>query len=450
MEDILSELGFDYEEIMNVDSDYFSGIFNAFKTGSTTIYTDNTTEYYVKDNSNIVEVRKDSELTTPITRDDFEKLDEDINWDSTTNDIVDRAKEEADEFKASKWGTFFLGCGTSLIFVTYIAIVCANFIYFSKLPINISIGEETIHTFFPIANESSFISKFFSRPVSDRDFGEYRYGTAENIETSSGAKLSRLLIPPVGSSDGSWYLRFPYNLIEFGDYDYENANFLKAHFYARLAWLGRSTAVFYIFCRKICQLIFTGVSRVGNFLKILIAISVIGFVLFGLDLYTIMTKNRDDSGFISNFRYLYNILFNNFSIIAMVTFIIISITQIRFDIQRNFMGIILSILSAFTLDPIVLFIFAFGVGSYALPTQFIATFVLPFNGIVNYDKIRNIIDGIKGSLGIIYAALCLMLAKIYLNDNIFTGMLLVVILYIIVQIVNFIRWMFKSINTKFL
>ena len=107
MEDILSELGFDYEEIMNVDSDYFSGIFNAFKTGS-------------------------------------------------IDDIDDRAKKEADEFKASKWGTFFLGCGTSLIFVTYIAIVCANFIYFSKLPINISIGEETIHTFFPIANESSF------------------------------------------------------------------------------------------------------------------------------------------------------------------------------------------------------------------------------------------------------------------------------------------------------
>ena len=399
MADILSELGFDYEEIMNLDSDYFSGIFNAFKTGN-------------------------------------------------IDDIDDIAKEEADEFKESKWGNFFSSCGTSLIFVTYIAIVCANFIYFSKLPINISNGEETIHTYFPIASESSFISKFFSRPVSDRDFGEYRYGTTENIETSSGAKLSRLLIPPVGSSDGPWYLRFPYNLIELGDYDYENAYSFTTHFYARLAWLGRSTAAFYIFYRKICQLIFTGVSRVGNFLKILIAISVIGVVLFGLDLYTIMTQDEKNSDLIYNFRYLYNILFTNFSIIAMVTFIIISITQIRFDIQRNFIGIILSILSAFTLDPIALFMFAFGVGSYALPAQFIATFVLPFNGIVNYDKIRNIIDDIKGSLGIIYAALCLMLAKIYLNDNIFTGMLLVVIPYIIVQIVNFIKWMFKAINTK--
>ena len=41
-----------------------------------------------------------------------------------------------------------------------------------------------------------------------------------------------------------------------------------------------------------------------------------------------------------------------------------------------------------------------------------------------------------------------MLAKIYLNDNIFTGMLIVVIPYVIVQIVNFIKWMFKAINTK--
>lgn len=399
MADILSVLGFDYEKIMNVDTDYFSGIFNAFETGN-------------------------------------------------IDDIDDIAKKEAEEFKESKWGIFFLRCGISLIFVTYIAIVCANFIYFSKLPINISNGEETIHTYFPIANESSFISKFFSRPVSDRDFGEYRYGTTEKIETSSGAKLSRLLIPPVGSSDGTQYLRFPYNLIELGDYDYENAYSFTTNFYARLAWLGRSTAAFYIFYRKICQLIFSGVSRVGNFLKILIAISVIGVVLFGLDLYTIMTQDEKNSDLIYNFRYLYNILFTNFSMIAMVTFIIISITQIRFDIQRNFMGIILSILSAFTLDPIALFMFAFGVGSYALPAQFIATFVLPFNGIVNYDKIRNIIDDIKGSLGIIYAALCLMLAKIYLNDNIFTGMLLVVIPYIIVQIVNFIKWMFKAINTK--
>ena len=219
MADILSELGFDYEEIMKVDSDYFGGIFNAFETGN-------------------------------------------------IDDIDDIAKKEAEEFKESKWRTFFLSCGASLIFVTYIAIVCANFIFFSKLPINISNGEETIHTYFPIANESSFISKFFSRPVSDRDFGEYRYGTTENIETSSGAKLSRLSIPPVGPSYGPWYLRFPYNLIEFGEYDYENANFIVAYFYARLAWLGRSTAAFYIFSRKICQLIFSGVSRVGNFLKI--------------------------------------------------------------------------------------------------------------------------------------------------------------------------------------
>ena len=68
--------------------------------------------------------------------------------------------EKGSDWDDNKWKEFFIGCSASLLVVIYIGVVSANFIFFSKLPREIIPGEETIHTYFPIAAESSFFSKF--------------------------------------------------------------------------------------------------------------------------------------------------------------------------------------------------------------------------------------------------------------------------------------------------
>ena len=123
---------------------------------------------------------------------------------------------------------------------------CCKFYIFSKLPRENIPGEETIHTYFPIAAESSFFSKYMG-DVPDRDYGEYQTGTTDDIETKYGGHLRKLNIPPTGFSDNV-FLRFPYNLM---DYDPESTeNWIKQFFYGRLSWIGRTIAATYIFGEK--------------------------------------------------------------------------------------------------------------------------------------------------------------------------------------------------------
>ena len=88
------------------------------------------------------------------------------------------------------------------------------------------------------------------------------------------------------------------------------------------------------------------------------------------------------------------------------------------------------------------------ISGFAMPLQFIFTFLLPFNAIMNNGQILDNMGEITGALGIIYTAFCVLFAQIYLNKTIFSGMLLVIVPYLLLQIVKFFKWLVKSLKTK--
>jgi len=355
------------------------------------------------------------------------------NFTFITNYFKDPSKQlkKGSDWNQNRWKEFFMGCFISLFAVMYIGVVCANFIFFSKLPTENIPGEETIHTYFPVAAD------IFSYPVSDRDYGDYQTGTTDDIETKYGGHLRKLNIPPTGFGD-SMFMRFPYNLM---DYDPEMTdNWVKQFFYGRLSWLGRTVAATYIFWRKIIQVVLTGTNSVGNFLKILIALATVTAVVAGPMFLLSLGKQ-------------YNGLnFTGFSSIVIASIFIISITQARTDRAESYLWATLGPIFQFILmiifDIPMLTTFATTIAGFVMPLQFIFTFLLPFNAIMNHGQILDNMGEITGALGIIYTAFCVLFAQIYLNKTVFSGMILVIIPYLLLQIAKFFKWLIKSLKTK--
>ena len=361
------------------------------------------------------------------------------NFTFITNYFKNPSKqlEEGSDWNQNRWKEFFMGCFMSLLAVMYIGVVSANFIFFSKLPRENIPGEETIHTYFPVAADSPFFSKFFSYPVSDRDYGDYQTGTTDDIETKYGGHLRKLNIPPTGVGD-SMFRRFPYNLM---DYDPENTeNWVKQFFYGRLSWLGRTVAATYIFWRKLIQVVLTGTNRVGNFLKILIALATVTAVVAGP--MFLLSLGKQYKGF----------NFSGFSSIAIASIFIISITQAKYDRANSYLwgafGPIFQFIFMLLFDIPMLTAIGGTISGFVMPLQFIFTFLLPFNAIMNHGQILDNMGEITGALGIIYTAFCVLFAQLYLNKTIFSGMILVIIPYLLLQIVKFFKWLIKSLKTK--
>ena len=344
--------------------------------------------------------------------------------------------EKGSDWDDNKWKEFFIGCFASLLVVIYIGVVAANFIFFSKLPRENIPGEETIHTYFPIAAESSFFSKYMG-DVPDRDYGEYQTGTTDDIETKYGGHLRKLNIPPTGFSDNV-FLRFPYNLM---DYDPETTeNWIKQFFYGRLSWIGRTIAATYIFWRKMIQLVLTGSNRVGNLLKIIIAFAMIAFVMIGPQF--LLTLGKKYNG----------INFTGFSSVVIGSIFIISLTQARFNRANSYLwaafGPLFQIIFLLIFDLPMLGFFGSTIGGFIMPLQFIFTFLLPFNAIMNNGQILDNMNEIKGALGIIYTFFCVIFAQVYLNKTVFSGMILVIVPYLLLQIVKFFKWLIKTLKSK--
>lgn len=361
------------------------------------------------------------------------------NFTFITNYFKNPSKqlEEGSEWNQNQWKEFFMGCFMSLFAVMYIGVVSANFIFFSKLPTENIPGEETIHTYFPVAADSPFFSKFFSYPVSDRDYGDYQTGTTDDIETKYGGHLRKLNIPPTGFGD-SWFKRFPYNLM---DYDPEmTGNWVKQFFYGRLSWLGRTVAATYIFWRKLIQVVLTGTNRVGNFLKILIALLTVTAVVAGP--MFLLSLGKQYKG----------LNFTGFSPIVIASMFIISITQAKYDRANSYLwgafGPFFQVIFMCIFDIPMLAAMGTTISGFVMPLQFIFTFLLPFNAIMNNGQILDNMGEITGALGIIYTAFCVLFAQLYLNKTIFSGMLLVIVPYLLLQIVKFFKWLIKSLKTK--
>ena len=351
--------------------------------------------------------------------------------------------EEGSEWKDNKWKEFFIGCSISFLTVMYIGVISANFIFFSKLPRENKFGEETIHTYFPIAaagpdeEENPFFRKFFSYPVLDRDYGDYQNGSSDDIETKYGGHLRKLNIPPTGVGN-NWYLRFPYNLM---NYRPETAQgWVRQFFYGRLSWIGRSVAATYIFWRKILHLIFNGTNSVGNLFKIIITLICILFVIAGPKF--VLTLGKEYSG----------LNFSGFSSTLIISLLIISITQARFDTKNSYLwagiGWVLQFFFLFMFDLPAIGIVGQFIGSFFIPLQFMFTFILPFNAIMNQGQILDNMKEIRGALALIYTALCVLFAQLYLNKTVFSGMLLVILPYLLLQVVRFFKWLTNSLKTK--
>lgn len=355
--------------------------------------------------------------------------------------------EEGSDWNKNQWKEFFLGCSMAFFSVMYIGVVCANFIFFSKLPTKNISGQETIHTYFPVAANSSFFSKFFGA-VEERDYGEYQNGTSDDIETKYGGHLRKLNIPPTGVSGGNAFMRFPYNLMNY-DPEYE-VSWVKQIFYGRLSWLGRTVAATYIFWRKLIQLVLTGTNSVGNFWKIFLTVVTIAFVVAGPKF--VWSLGKEYTG----------LNFAGFSSIVMASFVIISVTQARFNTDYKYLwgagsvggkvgngiGKIFQLIFCIIFDIPMLGAFGGTIGGFVMPLQFIFTFLLPFNAIMNTGQILNNMAEIRGALGIIYTGFCVLLAQLYLNKTVFSGMLLVIVPYLLLQIVKFFKWLIISLKTK--
>jgi len=344
--------------------------------------------------------------------------------------------EKGSDWDDNKWKEFFIGCFASLLVVIYIGVITANFIFFSKLPRENIAGEETIHTYFPIAAESSFFSKYMG-DVADRDYGEYQTGTTDDIETKYGGRLRKLNIPPTGFTDNV-FLRFPYNLM---DYDPETTESrIRQFLYGRLSYYGRTIAATYIFWRKMIQLVLTGSNRVGNLLKIIIAFAMISFVIFGPQFLLTLGKMY------------YGINFTGFSSLVIASILIISLTQRKTDPSNSYinagLGLFFQSIFAIFFDLPMLGLFGSTIGGFIMPLQFIFTFLLPFNAIMNNGQILDNMNEIKGALGIIYTFFCVIFAQLYLNKTVFSGMILVIVPYLLIQIVNFFNWLIKTLKSK--
>ena len=383
------------------------------------------------------------------TKDEFNEIEDDLdskkifNFDFYINLFKSKGKNlKAGPWpKQEEWNKFFMGCGVSVIGVLIIGAVGANFIYYSRLIPNDPTGdeqekssgtydptgdgdEESLGTYFPIPDELNY-ALFVGK--NSGDFGPYETGTDANSVKAGGVSLSKFNIPPTGK-DGNRG-RWPYTEEVFGDYSDRPNTFFDLK--KKKMWIIRTIAATYIFWRAILQYIFKGMHYCTGGIKLLISLIILGVFIFGPGL--LMSLVNSDV----------KIVAGGFVGIIVASFYLMSILQIRWEWVYK-LGMVWHALFS-VVDMAILTL----VGSFvaiAMTIQFILTFVPPFGPVLfNFMGAMEAMHDIKGSLGILYGFFIFVFAKQYLNNAILSGMTMIVVGYILVQMNKFRRGVYNAI-----
>lgn len=367
------------------------------------------------------------------TKDEFNEIEDDLDSNKIFNFdfYINLFKSKGKNLKAGpwpkqeEWNKFFMGCGVSVIGVLIIGAVGANFIYYSRLIPNDPTGdgdEESLGTYFPIPDDLNYA--LFVGKNSD-DFGPYETGTRANSVKAGGVSLSKFNIPPTGKEGGRW----PYTGEAFAEYGDQSSTFFD--FPKKKMWIIRTIAATYIFWRAILQYIFKGMRECTGGIKLLISLLILGVFIFGPGLLLSLV-NSD-----------VKIVAGGFVGIIVASFYLMSILQIRWEWVSNLGKVLHAILSIFDMAILSL------VGSFvaiAMTIQFILTFVPPFGPVLfNFMGAMEAMHDIKDSLGILYGFFIFVFAKQYLNNAILSGMTMIVVGYILVQMNKFRRDVYNAI-----
>ena len=342
-------------------------------------------------------------------------------------------KKEAE--KPNKWIKFIKGCGVSIIGVLIVGAIGANFIYFSKLDTSGVTGdgdEETIGTYFPIP-EGIYGGVLVGKTKDS--FGLYNNGTPGNVKPAS-ISLNKFNIPPSGS-DGRILGRFPYYESAFDDY-----NTTTGFFKMRKSWYIRSIAATYIFWRGILQYLFKTMKKLSPGFKLILTFMIMAVFMGGpatLSMFITDKKRPSSSGFME---------------MITISLLFISITQIR---HPKWWGPNSSLMYA-GIGPIVniLFFMFVDIGmlamcgtftAFAMVPQFILTFLPPFGPFLfNFSGMLSALRDIKQPLGILFGFFCIVFAQLHLNKAVFSGMTIMAMLYIVVELNIWRKRLYKSLT----
>ena len=197
-------------------------------------------------------------------------------------------------------------------------------------------------------------------------------------------------------------------------------------------WIIRTIAATYIFWRAILQYIFKGMHYCTGGIKLLISLLILGVFIFGPGL--LMSLVNSDV----------KIVAGGFVGIIVASFYLMSILQIRWEWVYK-LGMVWHALFS-VVDMAILSL----VGSFvaiAMTIQFILTFVPPFGPVLfNFMGAMEAMHDIKDSLGILYGFFIFVFAKQYLNNAILSGMTMIVVGYILVQMNKFRRGVYNAIH----
>ena len=344
-------------------------------------------------------------------------------------------KKEAE--KPNNWIEFFKGCGVSIIGVIILGAISANFVYFSKLDRGDVTGEgdeETLGTYFPIPDNLRY--GLLAGRFSD-GFGPYVDGTTANVKPGM-ISLSKFNIPPTGSEE-RLFGRFPYSEGIFDDYQ-DTTGFFEM----RKKWYIRTVAATYIFWRAILQKLFTVMSYCSPGFKLILSLLIFAVFMGGPAVITSLISNTGKpSG-------------KGFPGMIMMSLLAISITQIRHimwwknnnGVFYGGIGLIINIIF-FLLGDLTALLFIGSLMSVAVMLQFIGTFIPPFGPFLfNFSGMLEAMHVLKQPLGILFGFFCIVFAQLHLNKAVFSGMTIMVMLYILVELNNFRRRMYKSLISK--
>ena len=344
-------------------------------------------------------------------------------------------KKEAE--KPNNWIEFFKGCGVSIIGVIILGAISANFVYFSKLDRGDVAGEgdeESLGTYFPIPDNLKY--GLFAGRFSD-DFGPYIDGTRANVKPGM-ISLSKFNIPPTGSEE-RLLGRFPYSEEVFDDYQ-DTTGFFEM----RKKWYIRTMAATYIFWRAILQKVFKVMSYCSPGFKLILSLMILAVFIGGP---AAITSLISDTGKPSG---------KGFPAMILISLLAISITQIRHimwwkndnGLFYGGIGLLINI-AYFLLGDSLALIFCGTITSVAVMLQFIGTFMPPFGPFLfNFSGMLDAMHVLKQPLGILFGFFCLVFAQLHLNKAVFSGMTIMVMLYILVELNNFRRRMYKSLISK--
>lgn len=342
-------------------------------------------------------------------------------------------EEEAE--KPNKWIKFIKGCGVSIIGVIIVGAIGANFVYFSKLDTTSITGEsteETIGTYFPIPEG---ITGGVLVGKSQDSFGLYNTGTPGDVKPGS-ISLNKFNIPPSGS-DGRIFGRFPYYEGAFDDYDTKTG-----FFQMRKSWYIRTIAATYIFWRGILQHLFKTMKKLSPGFKLIFTLMCLAVFIGGpamLTMFITDKKRPSSSGFME---------------MIAISLMFISMTQIRHANWRDYdsslmyagVGIVWNLLFFIFADVGILAMCG-TFTSFAMVIQFILTFFPPFGPFLfNFSGMLSAMRDIKQPLRILFVFFCIVFAQLHLNKAVFTGMIITVMLYILVELNSWRKGVYKSLT----